>query len=94
MWLHENAVNVINGDDLFGVSTGFNQTGITQVSTESEVALGRSYDNFDCPSINGIDAKSDSLQFFDNVGLKIIIIQGCNGGGIRDTALDILIDVE
>ena len=90
--LQEDAVDLVEADDLLAVSDGFEHGGETEVADPPEDALGGADDQGDGVFAEGVVAEADDVELGIEEGLQVVGIEPGDTDGIGDAALDVLID--
>ena len=90
--LHQDAVDLVDADDLLAISDGFEHGGDAEVAGTPEQALGRAYNEGDGVLTEGVMTHADGVALGIKEGLHVLRIQAGHFDGVGDAALDVLID--
>ena len=92
--LHEDAVDLVDADDLFAVADGLEHGGDAEVAGTPEQAFGRAYNEGDGVIAEGVMTHADGVALGIEEGFHVLGIEARHLDGVGDAALDVLIDGE
>jgi len=90
--LQEDAVDLVEADDLLAVSDGFEHGGETEVADAPQNPFGGADDEGDGVFAEGVVAEADEVELGIEEGLQVVGIEPGDTDGIGDAALDVFID--
>ena len=92
MRLQEDAVDLIEADDLFAVSDGFEQGGEAEVADAPQNPFGGADDEGDGVFAEGVVTEADEVELGIEEGLQVVGIEPGDTDGLGDAALDVFMD--
>jgi hypothetical protein len=92
MRLHEDGVDLLDADDLFAVSDGFEHCGDAEISGSAEYALGGADDQRYGVFAEGVVTEADDIELRVKESFHVVGIEALDSDGVGDAALDVLVD--